>query len=86
MVYSVISILAPSQNLNPITGAIGLRIGLNFIPELIAILAFVCVGLATHNLRRTVKDTPEGEVQILHRRRERSSMTEGVDRFSSGEV
>jgi hypothetical protein len=67
MVYSVVSILAPSTALNPTSGAIGLRIGLSFIPELIATLAMVYTGLATHSLRRYVKNTVEGRVQRPHR-------------------
>ena len=55
MIYTVISILAPSTSLNPISGAIGLRIGLSFIPELVAILAYVYAGLTTHMLRRDMK-------------------------------
>jgi len=66
MVYSVISIVAPSKSLNPTTGAVGLRIGLSFIPELIAILALTFAGLATHTLRREVKQTREGQVLSVH--------------------
>lgn len=66
MMYSVVSILAPSKNLNPTTGAVGFKTGLSFLPELIAILAFVYVGLATHSLRRDGKNAFEGEVQRSH--------------------
>lgn len=55
MMYSVISILAPSSSLNPIGGAIGLRIGLSFMPELISVLAYIYAGLVTHTLNRAVK-------------------------------
>jgi hypothetical protein len=76
MMYGVVSILAPSKNLNPTNGAIGFRISLSFIPELIAILAFVYVGLATHTLRRDIKNTVEREVQPAHRYREDPSKLE----------
>ncbi|KAE9380391.1 hypothetical protein N431DRAFT_522467 [Stipitochalara longipes BDJ] len=79
MVYSVISILAPSKSLNPTTGAIGLRIGLSFIPELIAILALTYVGLATHKLRRDVKGAGEGQARSTRlSRRDPSKLERGV--------
>ncbi len=78
MVYSVVSILAPSKNLNPTNGAIGFRVGLSFIPELIAILAFVYVGLATHMLRRGVKNTVEGQIRSVHGSRGEASKLEGA--------
>jgi len=79
MVYAVVSIIAPSKNLNPITGAIGFRIGLSFIPELIAILALTFVGLATHTLRREVKTTIGGQVRAIDMgRRDPSKLERGV--------
>ncbi len=86
MIYSVISILAPSKNLNPITGAIGYKIGLSFIPGLIVIRAFVTVGLATIDLRRVVKDTLEGQVQSSRGPKLRPPNMEGMNKFSSAEV
>jgi hypothetical protein len=76
MMYGVVSILAPSKSLNPTNGAIGFRIGLSFMPELIAILAFVYVGLATHTLRRDIRNTVEGEIQPAHQYRENPSKLE----------
>ncbi|KAF4630269.1 hypothetical protein G7Y89_g7871 [Cudoniella acicularis] len=55
VLYSVLAIVAPSKNLNLMSENMGLKIGLSFIPELIAVLGFVFVGLATHNLRKTTK-------------------------------
>jgi hypothetical protein len=74
--YSVISILAPSKSLNPTSGSIGLRIGLSFVPELIAVLVLVCAGLATHTLRREVKNTIEGERHFAHPSRDNPSKLE----------
>ena len=66
MIYSVVSIVSPSKSINPITGAIGYKIGLSFIPELIAVLALAFVGLATHTLRREVKSTIDGQVRAVN--------------------
>jgi protein-S-isoprenylcysteine O-methyltransferase Ste14 len=76
MLYSVLSILAPSKSLNPESGAIGLKIGLSFIPELIAMLGLVFVGLATLNLRRMVEEARGRGVQSSHEYRERRSKVE----------
>jgi hypothetical protein len=76
MMYSVISILAPSKSLNPTSGSYGLRIGLSFIPELIAMLALVYAGLTTHTLRREVKNTIEGEMEPTHRSKNNPSQLE----------
>jgi hypothetical protein len=76
MMYSVISILAPSKSLNPTSGSLGLRVGLSFIPELIAMLALVYVGLATHTLRREVKDTGEREMHSAPQSRDNPSKLE----------
>jgi hypothetical protein len=65
MLYSIISILAPSKSLNPENGTMGLKIGLSFIPELIAILGFAFVGLATHKLQRAVKETLRQGYRVL---------------------
>jgi len=78
MLYSVISILSPSKSLNLESGAIGLKIGLSFIPELIVILAFLFVGLATHRLRSMVKKALRHEVQSNQGYRARPSKMEAV--------
>jgi hypothetical protein len=78
MLYSVISILAPSKSLNPESGATRLKIGLSFVPELIAMLGLVFVGLATHNLRRMVEDTLGQGVQSSHEYREQRSKVDGA--------
>lgn len=75
MMYSVISILAPSKSVNPTSGSYGLRIGLGFIPELIAMLALVYAGLTTHSLRREVKNTI-GEMEPTHRSKNNPSQLE----------
>lgn len=76
MMYSVISILAPSKSLNPTSGSVGIRVGLSFIPELIAMLALVYAGLATLTLRREVKNTVEGEMHSAPRSRDNPSKLE----------
>jgi len=47
-------IFTRSADLNPVTGTLGFRVGLDLIPELITILAFVFVGIATRNVAREI--------------------------------
>jgi hypothetical protein len=75
--YSVISILAPSKSLNPTRGSTGLKVGLSFIPELIAMLALVYAGLVTHKLRREVKNTVEEDMHSAPQSRDNPSKLEG---------
>lgn len=72
MLYSVISILAPTKELNPVTGAIGLRIGLEFMPELIIVIAFVVVGLATRDIRREAANKEHVQMSSRGERRTRA--------------
>lgn len=44
--------LAPSKDLNPVTGSLELEVGLKFPMELIVIVAFTVVGLATLGIQR----------------------------------
>ncbi|CZR51469.1 uncharacterized protein PAC_01345 [Phialocephala subalpina] len=64
MMYSTISILAPSKNLSPVNAALGLRLGLSFIPELIAVIGFVVVGILTRNVRRAGRGDRMREVDV----------------------
>jgi hypothetical protein len=47
---SVLGIVHPTQNLNPMTGSLGLKLGLSFIPELIAVLVLISAGILTRNV------------------------------------
>jgi hypothetical protein len=77
MVYSVVAILSSSKSLNPITGDIGYRVGLSFIPELIVIIILVHIGMATLNLRRDVKNDVGRQKQSHYGRRNSPSTLEG---------
>lgn len=59
--YSTIAILAPSKNLSVVNAALGLKLGLSFIPELIAAIALVVVGLLTRQVRRVQTDAESRE-------------------------
>ncbi|KUJ23609.1 uncharacterized protein LY89DRAFT_187767 [Mollisia scopiformis] len=50
VMYSLVSILAPSKSLSPVSAALGLKLALSFIPELIAVITFVVVGILTRNV------------------------------------
>jgi hypothetical protein len=47
---SALGILHPTKSLNPLIGSLGLKLGLSFIPELIATLILVVVGIWTRNV------------------------------------
>jgi hypothetical protein len=47
---SVLGIVHPTQSLNPMTGSLGLKLGLSFVPELIAVLVLIGVGIMTRNV------------------------------------
>jgi hypothetical protein len=51
---SVLGIVHPTESLNPMTGSLGLKLGLSFIPELIAVLVLIGVGIMTRNVRSLV--------------------------------
>lgn len=56
VLYSTASLLAPSKNLSAVHAAIGLKIALSFLPELIAAIGFVVLGITTRNIRRVEND------------------------------
>ncbi|KAE8448754.1 hypothetical protein EG329_008970 [Mollisiaceae sp. DMI_Dod_QoI] len=62
VMYSTIAILAPSKNLSVMNTALGLKLGLSFIPELIAAIALVVVGLLTRRVGRVQRDVESREV------------------------
>ncbi len=51
---ATVAILAPSKNLSLSYAVIGLKVGLSFVPELIAALALLAGGLITRNVTSTV--------------------------------
>jgi hypothetical protein len=51
LIFSTISIFTQKLEWNPFLGKLGIRIGMSFLPELITILIFVVVGLATAKLK-----------------------------------
>jgi hypothetical protein len=63
VLYSTVALLAPSKSLNPVSSAIGLKLGLSFIPELLAVIAFVVVGFVTRNVRRVRMDGRSRELE-----------------------
>ncbi|KAH7418092.1 hypothetical protein BKA64DRAFT_700629 [Cadophora sp. MPI-SDFR-AT-0126] len=65
LMYSVISIFSPSRDLNPVSGSLGLKIGLSFLMELIVVIAFTFVGLATHGIRLRVERTKHTRMRSL---------------------
>lgn len=52
MFYTVVALFTQSVNLNPVTGSLGLRVGFDFVPELVSTLVFITVGLLTYHIRR----------------------------------
>jgi len=64
-IYSVTAFLSGSAKLNPVTGSLGFRVGLSFVPELISALIFLVAGLVTYNTRRTECETRELETRRL---------------------
>ncbi|PVH85002.1 hypothetical protein DL98DRAFT_584059 [Cadophora sp. DSE1049] len=65
LIYSVVSIFSPSKDLNPVSGSLGLRIGLSFLMELITVIGFTLVGLATHGIRRQVQPSKHTRMRSL---------------------
>ncbi|KAI0849440.1 hypothetical protein F5Y00DRAFT_269414 [Daldinia vernicosa] len=49
----VIYFFTLNQELNPVTGSLGLRVGLEVIEEIIVTLLFVFTGIITRNIKRT---------------------------------
>jgi len=58
-VYSATAFLSGSANLNPVTGSLGFRVGLSFVPELISALVFLVAGIITHEILRTIREDHE---------------------------
>jgi heme/copper-type cytochrome/quinol oxidase subunit 2 len=50
IIASLVYFTTQNQALNPVTGELGYKIGLNFIEELIISVSFVLVGVATRNI------------------------------------
>jgi len=55
LIFSTVSIFTQSPHWNPLTGDIGFRVALMFLPELCTTLIFIYVGFSTHTLRRDTK-------------------------------
>lgn len=64
----MVSILAPSGNLSPVSGSLGLRIGLEVLEEVIVVFAFIVVGLMTHRVKGTVKRSEHAELAVREKR------------------
>lgn len=64
MMYSTVSILAPSKSLSPVNASVGLRVGLSFIPELIVVIGFVVAGILTRHVRRVATGERTREVDL----------------------
>lgn len=62
--YSTVSILAPSKSLSPVNAAIGLRVGLSFIPELVAVILLIVGGIITRDVRKTALRSEGREVEV----------------------
>ncbi|KAE9366502.1 hypothetical protein N431DRAFT_487090 [Stipitochalara longipes BDJ] len=58
LIYSIVYVFTRSSKLNPVTGSLGIRVGLSLIPELLTALIFVFAGLVT-TPGRAVKDVGE---------------------------
>lgn len=65
LIYNVVSIFSPAKDLNPVSGSLGLKIGLSFLMELITVVAFTLVGLATHRIRRQVEPNKHTRMRSL---------------------
>ncbi|KAH8651179.1 hypothetical protein BX600DRAFT_441620 [Xylariales sp. PMI_506] len=50
LIVSLVYFTTLNPDLNPATGAIGVRVGLNFIEELIITIGFVVAGIVTRNI------------------------------------
>ncbi|OTB02052.1 hypothetical protein M426DRAFT_265148 [Hypoxylon sp. CI-4A] len=51
---SLVYYFSQNQSLNPVTGSLGLRVGLQVIEELVVTLALVAAGIVTRNIRTEV--------------------------------
>ncbi|RDL41039.1 Uncharacterized protein BP5553_01018 [Venustampulla echinocandica] len=86
VLYSTVSIFSDNASLNPVTGSIGLRVGLSFIPELVSALMFILVGLATRQVMGIARYRGDGrgnangmEADVKMGRRQRRSDIKGSD-------
>lgn len=50
MLYGVVSVVVRSAAVNPVTGRLALRLCLSVLPELIAVVIFILVGLMTRGV------------------------------------
>jgi hypothetical protein len=51
VIYTLIALTSNDADLNPITGTLAVRVVLSFLPELIAILVYLVVGVLTGDIR-----------------------------------
>lgn len=47
--YSLVAMCTQAEYLNPTTGSLAVRVVLGFLPELIAVIAYVAAGIKTQN-------------------------------------
>ncbi|KAL7935664.1 hypothetical protein V8C35DRAFT_297886 [Trichoderma chlorosporum] len=50
VIYALVALVTRDATLNPLTGALTIRVILSLIPELISVLAFITAGLLTRNV------------------------------------
>lgn len=60
VLYSFIAILAPDKDINPVSPAFGLRLGLSFFMELVVVVLCLGVGIWTRDVGRFGKE--EGRI------------------------
>ncbi|UKZ83460.1 hypothetical protein TrVFT333_011269 [Trichoderma virens FT-333] len=49
VIYSLVALVTQDESLNPLTGALTIRVLLSLLPELISVLAFITAGILTRN-------------------------------------
>ncbi|KIL92291.1 hypothetical protein FAVG1_04700 [Fusarium avenaceum] len=51
VIYTLVALTSNDADLNPITGTLTVRVVLSFLPEIIAVLAYLVAGLLTRDIR-----------------------------------
>jgi len=70
ILYSLISTLTGEASLNPITGELGVRIGLSLVPEIVAVLVLITAGFVTRNAKRMISErATNGEEMLMMERK-----------------
>jgi hypothetical protein len=71
VLYSLLSIFAPSKSLNPVDDAVKLRIGLEFVQEMIVVVVLVVAGLMTRDINNAKNSEEMSPYSRGERRRNR---------------